>query len=67
MNTRQKLELIMDELNDEQLSILLDYVVLLKSKEKTIVPMIQSQAYEEWLSSENDIYDELFADEFSTR
>lgn len=57
----------MDELNDEQLSTLLDYVVLLKSKEKTIVPMIQSQAYEEWLSSENDIYDELFADEFSTR
>lgn len=67
MNTRQKLELIMDELNDEQLSILLDSVVLLKSKEKTVVPMIQSQAYKEWLSSENDIYDELFTDELSTR
>ncbi len=29
--------------------------------------MIQSQAYKEWLSSENNIYDELFTDEFSTR
>ncbi|BDA68798.1 hypothetical protein RIVM261_017890 [Rivularia sp. IAM M-261] len=67
MNTRQKLELIIDQLNDEQLSTLLDFAVLLKSKEKTTVPMIQSQAYEEWLSSENDIYDELFSDELSTR
>ncbi|BAZ14333.1 hypothetical protein NIES4071_61760 [Calothrix sp. NIES-4071] len=67
MNTREKLELIIDQLNNEQLSTLLDFAVLLKSKEKTTVPMVQSQAYEEWLSNENDIYDELFADEFSTR
>lgn len=67
MNTRQKLELIIDQLNNEQLSTLLDFAVLLKSKEKATVPMIQSQAYEEWLSSENDIYDELFTDELSTR
>lgn len=68
MNTRQKLELIIDQLNNEQLLYtLLDFAVLLKSKEKATVPMIQSQAYEEWLSSENDIYDELFTDELSTR
>ncbi len=67
MNTRQKLELIIDQLNNEQLSTLLDFAVLLKSEEKVTVPMIQSQAYEEWLSDENDIYDELFSDEFSTR
>lgn len=47
MNTRQKLEHIIDELNNEQLSRLLDFAVLLKSKEKATVPMIQSQAYEE--------------------
>ncbi len=65
MNIRQKLEHVLEHLNDEQLSTLLDFAVFLKSKEKATAPMVESQAYEQWLSSENDIYDE-FADEFLT-
>jgi hypothetical protein len=29
--------------------------------------MLESQAYKDWLSAENDIYDEIFTDELSTR
>ncbi len=67
MNIRQKLEHVLEHLNDEQLSTLLAFAVFLKSKEKATTPMVESQAYEQWLSTENNIYDELFADEFSTR
>jgi hypothetical protein len=67
VNIRQKLEHVLGHLNDEQLSTLLDFAVFLKSKEQSTIPIVESQAYEQWLSSENDIYDELFADELSTR
>jgi hypothetical protein len=67
VNIRQKLEHVLENLNNEQLSTLLDFAVFLKSKEKATTPMVESQAYEQWLSTENDIYDELFADEISTR
>ncbi len=67
MNNREKLERIVQQLNDEQISSLLDFAIFLKIKEKANTSILESQAYTDWLSSENDIYDELFNNELSTR
>lgn len=66
MNIRKELECIIEQLNDEQLSVLLDLAVSLQSGKKPVY-QIESQAYQNWLSAENDIYDELFADELTAR
>jgi hypothetical protein len=59
MNIRQELECIIEQLNDEQLSVLLDLAIFLQSGKKPGYP-IESQAYQDWLSAENDIYDKIF-------
>jgi hypothetical protein len=66
MNIRKELESIIEQLNDEQLSELLDLAVSLQSAKKSGYP-IESQAYQDWLSAENDIYDKIFADELTAR
>ncbi|NJL09276.1 MAG: hypothetical protein HC908_00695 [Calothrix sp. SM1_7_51] len=67
MNIRKEVQQAIEQLKDEQLSMVLEFAIFLKSKEKATTPMVESQAYQEWLSTENDIYDELFADELQTR
>jgi hypothetical protein len=67
MDIRQELDRIVEQLNDQQLSTLLDFAIFFKSKEKATGTMLESQAYKDWLSVENDIYDEIFTDELSTR
>lgn len=62
MNIRQKLLTIIEQLPDEKLAILLNLALLLKRGQESIQPMVESQAYQDWLSAENDIYDEIFAD-----
>lgn len=62
MNLRQKLLTIIDQLPDEKLAILLNLALLLKTGKESVQSMLASQAYQDWLSAENDIYDELFAD-----
>ena len=66
MNIRKALESIIEQLNDEQLSELLDLAVCLQNAKKSGYP-IESQAYQDWLSAENDIYDKIFADELTAR
>jgi hypothetical protein len=66
MNVRQQLMTVIEQLSDEKLSPLLDLAILLKNKEKNY-PLTESQAYQDWVSAENDIYDELFADELTAR
>jgi hypothetical protein len=56
MSIRQQLERAIEEMNEEQLALLLNFTIYIKHKEKAAVPMVQSQAYQEWLSAENDIY-----------
>lgn len=65
MNIRQKLLTIIEQLPDEKLVILLNLALLFKGGKESVQPMLVSQAYQDWLSAENDIYDELFADELS--
>ena len=62
MNIRQKLLTIIEQLPDEKLAILLNLALLLKNGKESVQLMLVSQAYQDWLSTENDIYDELFAD-----
>jgi hypothetical protein len=67
MNIRQKLLTIIEQLPDEKLAILLNLALLFKGGKESVQPMLVSQAYQDWLSAENDIYDEIFADELAAR
>ncbi|MBN3879259.1 MAG: hypothetical protein V7K90_29050 [Nostoc sp.] len=67
MNIRQELLSLIEQLNDEQLSALLDLALSFKNGEKSVNPAVESQAYQDWVSPENDIYDEVFADELTAR
>ncbi|MBN3895207.1 MAG: hypothetical protein HWQ41_08045 [Nostoc sp. NOS(2021)] len=67
MNIRQELLSLIEQLNDEQLSALLDLAVSFKNGEKAVNPAVESQAYQDWVSLDNDIYDEVFADELTAR
>ncbi|MEG4443365.1 hypothetical protein QUB47_11880 [Microcoleus sp. AT9_B5] len=62
MNIRQKILTIIEQLPDDKLATLLNLALFLKSGKEPIQPMLVSQAYQDWLSAENDIYDALFAD-----
>jgi hypothetical protein len=67
MNIRQKLLTIIEQLPEDKLETLLNLALFLKSGKEPIQPMLVSQAYQDWLSTENDIYDEIFADELTAR
>jgi hypothetical protein len=58
---------ILEQLNDEQLSALLDLALSFKNGEKSVNSAVESQAYQDWVSPENDIYDEVFTDELTAR
>jgi len=60
MNIRQKLLTIIEQIPDDKLGILLNLALFLKTGKESVQPMLASQAYQDWLSAENDIYDELF-------
>lgn len=67
MNIRQELLSAIEQLSDEELSVLLDLAVSLKNRKNAAQSIPLSQAYQDWLSAENDIYDEIFADELTAR
>lgn len=66
MNIKQKLSLVTQNLSDEQLGLLLELAVKLQNKNPNTLnftEQITSQAYQEWIGSDHDIYDKIFADE----
>ncbi len=67
MNIRQEFLNAIAELSDDKLKLLLDITLSWKSEKKLSPQIPGSQAYQDWLSAENDIYDELFADELTKR
>ncbi len=67
MNIRQKLLTIIEQLPDEKLAILLNLALVFKTGKESVQPMLVSQAYQDWLSAENDIYDEIFAYKLTAR
>ncbi len=67
---KQKLDEIIGVLSENKLKEVIDFASFLKSKKETeelFEMQIRSKAYINWLSSENDIYDEIFKDEIEQR
>ncbi len=60
-----KITSLLDTLPDSRLAVVFDFVQSLAEREQQTAWMnaqSQSAAYQEWLGSDNDIYDELFTD-----
>ena len=67
---KQKLDEIISVLSENKLKEVIDFASYLRIKEETeelLGMQINSKAYIDWLSSENDIYDEVFSDEAKQR
>ena len=63
---KQRLDEIVSLLPESKLESIIDYASYLKDREETEEfwrMQMTSQANSEWLSIENDIYDEVFKDE----
>lgn len=63
---QRKFEEIVNILPEPKLNAVIDFASYLIEKEETeefLRLQTNSNVYHEWLSSENDIYDELFKDE----
>lgn len=66
LEIKQKLEEIIEELPESELKIIVEFANYLKNRKEAeeILKMQQtSMAFEDWVSAENDIYDEVFKDE----
>lgn len=62
---KQKLDEIISELSESKLNEIIDFANYLKNKEEMeelLKMQAGSRAYRDWVSSENDIYDEVFKD-----
>jgi len=67
---QQKLDEIISVLSENRLKEVIDFASYLRSKEETeelFGMQIRSKPYIDWLSSENNIYDEVFRDEIKQR
>ena len=63
---KQKLDEIISVLSENRLKEVIDFASYLKNKgdaEELFGMQISSNAYTDWLSTENNIYDEVFKDE----
>ncbi len=66
LEAKQKLEEIMNALPENKLEEIIDFAGYLRDKAETVEfsrMQATSKAYLDWLSPENDIYDEVFKDE----
>lgn len=63
LKLKQKFEEIIKVLPESKLKVVIDFASYLrdrKESEEFLRIQMNSNAYQEWLSSENDIYDEVF-------
>ena len=67
MNIREKMINLVEQMPEEQLAILFPLAQSIASNQSRIISSETSNAYESWVSTENDIYDEVFADDLATR
>jgi mevalonate pyrophosphate decarboxylase len=67
MNIREKMINLVEQMPEEQLAILFPVAQSITSNHSHIISSETSNAYESWVSTENDIYDEVFADDLATR
>jgi hypothetical protein len=67
MTTREEILNMIAQLTDDRLSALLPLILSLRDSQPEAFSSATSQSYQAWISPENDIYDELFADELAAR
>jgi len=67
MTLREDLLNLIKTLSDEQLAILMPLVLSIRGKEPEAFSSETSQAYQDWISTENDIYDKIFTNDLATR
>jgi hypothetical protein len=67
MNLRQDVLSLIEPMSEEQLALLLPLILSVRGREAETVSSEASVAYEHWVGAENDIYDEVFADELAAR
>lgn len=66
LNAKQKLEEIINSLPESKLEEVIDFACFLRNREEAdeqLRMQMNSHAYKDWMSPENDIYDEVFKDE----
>jgi len=66
LEAKRRLDEIVSLLPESKLESIIDYASYLKDREEAEEfwrMQMTSQAYSDWLSIENDIYDEVFKDE----
>ncbi|OQA14442.1 MAG: hypothetical protein BWY64_03237 [bacterium ADurb.Bin363] len=66
INLKQRLLELIELLSENKLHVLVHFASYLKEKEdveEILRLQTSSTGYKEWLSTENDIYDEVFNDE----
>ncbi len=66
LKSKQKLEEIISALPESKLREIIDFASYLRDREEAeelLRIQMSSKAYLDWISSENDIYDEVFKDE----
>ncbi len=66
LDAKQRLEGIINILPESKLEEVIDFASYLRDREEAnevLKMQMNSSAYQEWMSSENDIYDEVFKDE----
>ena len=66
-NIRQEILNLIGQLSDEQLSVLLPLIISMQENQDRVFSSETSQAYQNWVGAENDIYDEIFADDLAAR
>lgn len=70
LEAKQKLEEIMNSLPEDKLEEIIDFAGYVRDKAAAVEffrMQATSKAYLDWLSHENDIYDEVFQDEIKQR
>lgn len=67
MTVREEILHLIAQLSDEQLADLLPIMLSFGQTQSEACSSESAQAYQEWVSPENDIYDQVFADELATR
>jgi hypothetical protein len=67
MTHREEILHLIAQLADEQLSNLLPILLSFQQSQQESHSSESAQAYQDWVSSENDLYDQVFANELATR
>lgn len=65
LELKRQVASLLDTLSETKLAVIVDFVQFLAEQERQtdwLNAQRQSAAYQEWVSHDNDIYDEVFAD-----